>query len=349
MTDIGYADSHWMRMALDQADLAAQEGEVPVGAVVVKDGQLIATGRNGPVGAHDPSAHAEILAMRAAAAALGNYRLDGCQLFVTLEPCAMCSGAMLHARLKRVVFGAADPRTGAAGSVINLFEYPQLNHQTQVQGGVLAADAAALLQAFFKPRRINTQPVREDALRTPEACFADLPGYPWPGLFTDALPALGGLRMHYLDVAPDKGVPASGHTYLCLHGSLDWSYAFREPIPGWTGAGHRVIAPDLIGFGKSDKPKKESFHTLDFHQRVLLEFVEFLGIDALTLVMPDEGAIRELTRLIETQHGNFALQRLQMPAGRREPARAYDAPFPERGHRAGQRAFVRINNLKLIE
>jgi tRNA(adenine34) deaminase len=343
--DIGYADSHWMRLALDQAHLAAQEGEVPVGAVVVKDGQLIASGRNAPIAAHDPSAHAEILAMRAAASVLGNYRLDGCELFVTLEPCAMCSGAMLHARLKRVVFGATDPRTGAAGSVINVFAHSQLNHQTQVQGGVLAAEAALQLQAFFKPRRVNPEPVREDALRTPDACFEGLPDYPWHGVYTDALPSLNGLRMHYLDVPADPGVPASGHTYLCLHGDSDWSYAFREQIPTWTRAGHRVVAPDLIGFGKSDKPKKESFHTLDFHQRVLLELVEFLGVDTLTLVMPEEGAIRELTRLIETQHGHFALQRLQMPAGRREPARAYDAPFPDRGHRAGQRAFAKLRHL----
>ena len=110
MNDIGYADSHWMRLALDQARLAALEGEVPVGAVVVKDGQLIASGRNAPIAAHDPSAHAEIVALRAAASVLGNYRLDGCELFVTLEPCAMCSGAMLHARLKRVVL---VPRTRA--------------------------------------------------------------------------------------------------------------------------------------------------------------------------------------------------------------------------------------------
>ena len=145
-------DSHWMRLALAEAALAAQEGEVPVGAVVVKDGQLIAAGRNAPIGQHDPTAHAEIAALRAAAQVLGNYRLDGCELFVTLEPCAMCCGAMLHARLQRVVFGAADPRTGAAGSVLNLFEQSALNHQTVVQGGVLGDECRAALQEFFKPK-----------------------------------------------------------------------------------------------------------------------------------------------------------------------------------------------------
>jgi tRNA(adenine34) deaminase len=146
-------DEHFMQLALAQAELAAQAGEVPVGAVVVQGGQVIATGRNAPIEGHDPTAHAEIAALRAAAQALGNYRLPDCTLYVTLEPCAMCSGAMLHARLKRVVFGAPDPKTGAAGSVINLFEQQQLNHQTFLQGGVLASQSAALLKAFFSQRR----------------------------------------------------------------------------------------------------------------------------------------------------------------------------------------------------
>ena len=146
-------DEAFMRLAIAQAQLAAQAGEVPVGAVVVCSGGVIASGCNGPIGGHDPTAHAEIVALRAAAQVLGNYRLPDCELYVTLEPCAMCCGAMLHARLKRVVFGASDAKTGAAGSVVNLFEQPQLNHQTVLQGGVLAAEAAALLQLFFSQRR----------------------------------------------------------------------------------------------------------------------------------------------------------------------------------------------------
>ena len=117
-------DEHWMRLALAQAQAAAQAGEVPVGAVLVRGDQLIATGRNAPVAGHDPTAHAEIIALRAAAQQLGNYRLEDCTLYVTLEPCAMCSGALLHARLSRVVYGAADPKTGAAGSVVDLFAQP---------------------------------------------------------------------------------------------------------------------------------------------------------------------------------------------------------------------------------
>ncbi len=148
-------DHQCMQLALSLAGLAAAAGEVPVGAVVVRNGQVIAQGRNSPIENHDPSAHAEIQALRAAALALGNYRLPDCELFVTLEPCAMCAGAMLHARLKRVVFGATDPKTGAAGSVINLFAQAQLNHQTLTQGGLLAQESSKMLQDFFRQRRLK--------------------------------------------------------------------------------------------------------------------------------------------------------------------------------------------------
>ena len=131
-------DADAMRLALAEARAAAAAGEVPVGAVVVKDGRVIATGRNAPVGTHDPSAHAEIVALRHAAQLLENYRLPECELFVTLEPCAMCAMALMHARFKRVVFGAWDLKTGSAGSVVDLFAQPQLNHHTTVQGGLLA-------------------------------------------------------------------------------------------------------------------------------------------------------------------------------------------------------------------
>ncbi|WP_269532073.1 tRNA adenosine(34) deaminase TadA [Chitinimonas sp. BJYL2] len=146
-------DADFMRLALDQAQLAEAMGEVPVGAVLVKDGQVIASSHNAPIALSDPSAHAEMRALRAAAQSLANYRLPGCELFVTLEPCAMCAGAMLHARLKRVVFAAPDPKTGAAGGVFDLFAYPQLNHQTDILGGVLADEASQQLKAFFAQRR----------------------------------------------------------------------------------------------------------------------------------------------------------------------------------------------------
>ena len=158
-------DNDFMQLALAQAALAAQTGEVPVGAVVVCNGEVIATGRNAPIKGHDPTAHAEIMALRAAAKALGNYRLPDCTLYVTLEPCAMCSGAMLHARLKRVVFGATDAKTGAAGSVINLLDQPQLNHQTALQGGVLADESVAQLKDFFIQRRLEKrEAIRQQSL-----------------------------------------------------------------------------------------------------------------------------------------------------------------------------------------
>ncbi|MBI3371188.1 MAG: tRNA adenosine(34) deaminase TadA [Betaproteobacteria bacterium] len=146
-------DEDFMRRALELARRAAAEGEVPVGAVIVAEGSVLSEGWNRPVAAHDPTAHAEIQAMRAAAAALNNYRLSGTTLYVTLEPCAMCVGAMFHARVARTVFGAADPKTGACGSVVNLFAETRLNHHAQVEGGVLAEECGALLREFFSARR----------------------------------------------------------------------------------------------------------------------------------------------------------------------------------------------------
>jgi tRNA(adenine34) deaminase len=157
-------DSIYMHQAISQAHNAWALGEVPVGAVVVKDGEIVATGFNQPIGTHDPTAHAEIMALRAAAEILGNYRLPGCELYVTLEPCAMCAGAMMHARLARVIFGAPDPKTGACGSVVNLFEQEKLNHHTQVTGGVMAEECGTLLKEFFAERRRAAQKLIDQAV-----------------------------------------------------------------------------------------------------------------------------------------------------------------------------------------
>jgi tRNA(adenine34) deaminase len=146
-------DAFFMRQAIDQAHNAWALGEVPVGAVIVRAGQVIATGFNQPIGNHDPTAHAEIQALREAAEIAGNYRLPDCELFVTLEPCAMCAGAIQHARIRRLVYGARDPKTGACGSVVNLFEELRLNHHASVAGGVLADECGALLSRFFAERR----------------------------------------------------------------------------------------------------------------------------------------------------------------------------------------------------
>lgn len=146
-------DQAFMAQALELARQAAAEGEVPVGALIVRQGEILGRGWNQPIGRHDASAHAEIQALRAAGAAAGNYRLPGATLYVTLEPCAMCAGAILHARISRLVFGAEDPRAGAVHSVYDLIARPQLNHQLQWQGGVLAADCSTLLRQFFASRR----------------------------------------------------------------------------------------------------------------------------------------------------------------------------------------------------
>ncbi len=377
-------DEDFMRLALVQAGEAAAAGEVPVGAVLVHRGQVIATGRNSPIAGHDPTAHAEMQALRAAALVQGNYRLEDCELFVTLEPCAMCCGAMLHARLKRVVFGAAEPKTGAAGSVLNLFDEPRLNHQTQVQGGVLADECGAALQGFFRQRRSAqredsraAQPLRDDALRTPDAAFDGLPGYPWQPNYLSDLPSLGGLRMHYLDEgqALRQAQDERQLTYLCLHGNPAWSYLYRKMIPVFLEAGHRVVAPDLIGFGKSDKPKKDGFHSFDGHRHILLELVERLDLQNIVLVVQDWGGLLGLTlpmaapqryrgllvmnttlatgeqplsagflawREMCAKNPEFDVGRLfargnpQMSAAE---CAAYNAPFPDRGHRAALRAF----------
>ncbi|HSV34357.1 MAG TPA: haloalkane dehalogenase, partial [Ramlibacter sp.] len=326
-------------------------------------------------GSSDPTAHAEIVALRAAAQALGNYRLDGCSLYVTLEPCAMCAGAMLHARLARVVYASTDPKTGAAGSVIDVFAQAQLNHQTAVEGGVMQNECAGLLSDFFKSRREEgravSQPLRDDAVRPADSRFTGLPGYPWAPHYVADLPSLGGLRMHYLD----EGAAQAPLTWLCLHGNPAWSYLYRKMIPVFLEAGHRVVAPDLIGFGKSDKPKKASAHSFTWHRQLLLEFIERLDLHQVVLVVQDWGGLLGLTLPMaapERYRGllvmNTALATGDAPLGpgfvawremcaknpefdvarlfargnpqmTPEECAAYNAPFPDRGHRAALRAF----------
>jgi tRNA(adenine34) deaminase len=371
-------DDQAMALALAQARLAMDAGEVPVGAVVLRDGVVVGVGRNAPIGAHDPTAHAEIVALRAAAAALGNYRLDGCELFVTLEPCAMCSGAMLHARLNRVVYGAAEPKTGAAGSVLNLFGLTQLNHQTTVRGGVQAEACSALLRGFFQQRRAvgrPLHPLRDDALRTPDDRFRDLPGYPWSGRYVNDLPSLAGLRMHYLDEGVTDAAPQL--TFLCLHGQQTWSYAYRDMLSIWTQAGHRVIAPDLIGFGRSDKPKKSQVHTLAWHQAVLHELTERLRLHDIVLVGQGIGGVIAASlqaqlaarccgiAVVDADRGHAGLLvpdavalppawsrtthdelasvwRADIDGADIGQASAWAAPFPDRGHRAGPMALAKV-------
>ena len=289
-------DAHYLQLALQQAQLAAQAGEVPVGAVVVSpNGQVLGAGYNRTIADHDPSAHAEIQALRAAAQASANHRLEGCTLYVTLEPCAMCSGALLHARLARVVYAVADPKTGAAGSVLDLFAQRALNHQTvcqafapqNAQDRALREHCAAILQTFFQQRRmaqtaLRQQPahaaLREDALRLPPAHFAQIAPLqalkPWGQfvLLNDPdQPHSPPWRMHVFDTAPhDWQRPA----VLLLHGYASYSLLWADLIHQLHAAGWRVLAPDLIGHGQSDKPKKAQRHHLAWHAALLQQWLE---------------------------------------------------------------------------
>ncbi|WP_343640121.1 tRNA adenosine(34) deaminase TadA [Roseateles sp.] len=198
------ADDYAMRLALDQAQNAWLVGEVPVGAVIMRAGQVIATGYNRPITTHDPTAHAEIVALRHAAQLLGNYRLPECELYVTLEPCAMCAMAMMHARLKRVVFAAPDPKTGVAGSVLDLFAQKQLNHHTALHGGVLAEASAKLLREFFAERREAARQARDARRRA---------GGQTPGLEADGLAAMAALP----EVQEFPEIPVGDAHYLPLN------------------------------------------------------------------------------------------------------------------------------------
>ena len=320
LEDIGF-----MRLALRQAQAAADAGEVPVGAVVVRAGQVIAKGRNAPLASLDPTAHAEVNAMRAAAQAMGNYRLDDCTLYVTLEPCAMCSGAALHARFKRVVFGATEPKTGAAGSVLNLFEHKQLNHQTQVLGGVLADECAQVLQGFFEQRRAQQQlskvPLREDALRTSDSALDGL-GIPLSlSHFRSDLPALEGLRLHWFDNRPDE--QTAPHVYL--HGVDGWSAQYAPQLK----SADPVIALDLPGFGLSDKPKKIASHRIAWHAEVLQAFMASVQPAPVALHAP-----RVMAPLLAQL--SLPIYWVESPA---LPATLRDAPYPDTGHMAGPRAL----------
>jgi tRNA(adenine34) deaminase len=336
------ADEAFMQIALQLAQQAAAAGEVPVGAVVVKNGVVVGTGHNSPIHSCDPSAHAEINALRMAASTLGNYRLEGCTLYVTLEPCAMCCGAMLHSRIGRVVFGAAEPKTGCAGSVLNLFAHAPLNHQTAVEGGVLAAHAALQLQDFFRGKRAQQRedltPLREDALRTPERFFEALVDDPWPPHYVSDLPSLAGLRLHYLDLGPTD----SQQVFLCLHPIPGWSYSLRAVIQPLAEQGARVVAPDLIGFGKSDKPKRQAFHTADWHLRCLRELMARLDLHDVVLVVPEANHPLATALVSDTQYRIKAL--MVQPCNPTDTvgmqAAGLDAPYPDAGHRAGERAFA---------
>ena len=320
--DIGF-----MQLALHQAQIAADLDEVPVGAVVVRAGQVIASGHNAPLASHDPTAHAEVNVIRQAALELGNYRLDECTLYVTLEPCAMCSGAALQARFKRVVFGASEPKTGAAGSVLNLFAHEQINHQTQVMGGVMAQECVQILQSFFEKRRTQQQlkkvPLREDALRTPDDAINKLNLPLALSQYTLDLPALDGLRLHWFDNRCGKNIQEAPNVYL--HGLDGWSAQYMDQLQ----SSEAIVALDLPGFGLSDKPKKMAVHRISWHAKVLQEFLNSLQPFPAALYAP---RVMEplLTQL------NLPIHWIDTPV---LSSILHDAPYPDSGHTAGIRAL----------
>jgi tRNA(adenine34) deaminase len=333
-------DLHFMQLALKQAQAAAQAGEVPVGAVVVREGQVMAEGQNSPVTSGDPTAHAEVNAMRAAAKALGNYRLDDCTLYVTLEPCAMCSGALLHARFKRVVFGATEPKTGALTSVVQLLDNPQLNHQTQWQGGVLANECASVLQGFFEQRRQsqlqNKTQLREDALRPNESIwFTHALPKEW-SRFETQWPSLKGLRLHWFDNrSPDTcNTPVT----IYLHGLNNWSASYLAQLQTSSNA----VALDLPGFGLSDKPKKEAAHILAWHVQVLNDFLNHISTHTSAsahqlMASPD---MQPLMALLQQAVPELRISYVPAVSPSSDEDKAFlSAPYPDRGHLAGPRAL----------
>ena len=339
------SDEVAMREALALAAIAQAGGEVPVGAVVVKDGVIIGRGFNRSIEMHDATAHAEIQAMRQAGQHLKNYRLHGCTLYVTLEPCAMCAGALINARMGRVVFGATEPKTGAAGSVLDVFGNPKINHQTRVEGGLMAAASQKLLSGFFEGRRRAQQqtsiPLRDDALRTPDAMFASLSDFEQPLASLITARTLPGLRLQYVDTGSDPD-GATATTWLLVHPSDSWGWAWRHWLTPLTAMGCRVIAPDMIGFGRSDKPKRTDVHTPAFHAAVLKELISHTRPTGLRILLPNDPFGIQLADAL-TRQGDcpplFSLAVSQTPS----TALARDhalLPYVDKGYRAGPNAIA---------
>ena len=332
-----------MQAALDLASKAYACGEVPVGAVVVRNGQVVGRGFNQPIGSHDASAHAEIQAIRDAGRAIGNYRLSDCTMYVTLEPCAMCAGAIMNARFTRVVYGASEPKTGAAGSVIDLFSNATLNHHTTVEAGVLAQSCSELLARFFADRRaVNQQqatPLREDALRTPAVAFEALKDFDYPRHRLDAPDLLQGLRLEYIDMGPRE----AAKTWLLIHPAHGWSASWRHWIEPLLSLGCRVVIPDLIGFGRSDKPKKDTVHTPEFQSALLRALVSAIDAAGLRVVFCNDTMglhLAQTAEALKPSAGAWLIAALS--DHRSSEALSVDAlPYVDQGHAAALRAVRR--------
>lgn len=377
-----------MRLALAQAKLAADVGEVPVGAVVIAaDGAVLGQAHNRTISNCDPSAHAEILALRQAAAAIQNYRLENCTVYITLEPCAMCAAAMLHARIARVVYAVADAKTGAAGSVLNLFTQPQLNHhttiellkQTSPEAQQLQRDCTQQLQQFFSQRR-NTQrqqrhnpqhaPLRDDALRPPPQHFAAIPQIAALQTYSQWHLAPDGnkpaWRMHYWDTDTHH---TNKPTAILLHGYSSYCLLWAEVIPQLQQHGWRVLAPDILGFGHSDKPKKAAQHNPTWHNRIMHTWLDAINISQATKLCVI--ACDNANQLIPKHLHPHAIALLPQPSTTPNPkhwrtqcqhktlfdvdahwalntaeqaSHAWSAPFIDAGHRAALHSHFWANN-----
>lgn len=369
-----HSHEYFMQLALEQAQVGETLGEVPVGAVLALGDQVIAVGHNQTISQCDPTAHAEIVAIRAAAQALGNYRLSQCRMYVTLEPCAMCMGAILHGRIAQLYFAAFDPKTGACGSVLDLAAEPRINHHCQVHGGVLQAQCADYLVGYFhrlrsRKRQSSNAPLREDALRMDSASLSPLMKKAQP-MLVDDLVALHGLRMQVWcspasEISPERLV-------LCLHGTCSWSYIYRDLLSADLPPNLKVWAVDLPGHGGSDKTKKGEEHLdLIFQLEVLKEFLLRAETPDIHIVAQDSGCelavylaasgeinVSGLT-LLNPACADFPVADLQthpirsrrqfvalvnrLSAGDAKTTDALCAPYPDAGHMAGM--LYRLNNL----
>lgn len=283
---------HFMQLALEQAQVGESLGEIPVGAVLVLDGKVIAVGHNQTVSKCDPTAHAEIVAIRAAARTLGNYRLTQCTLYVTLEPCAMCMGAVLHSRIARLYYGTKDPKTGACGSVLDIPGDPQINHHCEVHGGILQMQCAQHLMAYFQQlrdekRRMARAPLREDAVRMDTRVLAPLIPHA-ESVQLDNLLASHGLRVQAWRS------PHSTHNpdclVLCLHGATSWSYIYHSLFSERIPANTVIWAVDLPGHGGSDKTKKGGeLADCTLQLRILTELLALVGAQRIHILAQDTG------------------------------------------------------------
>ena len=352
-----------MALAIEQAVFAEQSGEVPVGAVIVKDGIVIGSGHNRTLVDRDPTAHAEVVAIRAASRAIGNHRLVGCTLYVTLEPCAMCMGAVLQSRVERVYFGASDPKTGACGSVLDLSKYRQINPHCSVYGGLSQDVCSHQLASFFRKRRLVKlaahEPLREDALRLREGHLDTWMGGCTP-LTWNALNSSKGLRVRGWS---NPGSEEKARTLLfCLHGVSSWSYIYRDLLLAKFPRDIAAWAIDLPGHGGSDKTKHGAELDSSFQLSVLEEILASCPFDRVHVFAHDSGCrfaidlaerrkdlVRGLTLISPATLGANNCQTTKVPRSLRQLydwyytlsgcradfAKAMCAQYPDAGHSRG--------------